>query len=1228
MTTTTTTTTSTAAIVFKRCSVSGNSRKTTATPRQQSVNANSGSFSTTMLRNSNSLGQLVERGKRETAIVPVVSTQATDVQLIVRRTVSASGIEDVECRQASRSSVAETATAPAPSARLNYRRGDDDNDDDNDDRLCDTNASSGGRISATKATTTTTTTTTPSGTTSATFESSASSSVVHRIGMAADNRQPCSRNNAKSLSNSSSSSSGGGGGGTGNSSSTGCAATTNIGAPAMQAPGHDDAIPISTSGFSLKSRCTNPFLVGLCDDDDADADDDDGKRLDPQNDDDEIESFRLRDEFTEMQSTENDCAVGGTSEGTSTENHRTHSHQTPQASGGSISTRSSNTSSRSTSTSSGGKAESQQQRRQQRQMANGSFVASALSADQQQRQQHQRDHHKRQHDNDKSLLLLNEMEEPISLPMFVAVETLRQDDCDDDDDAGDNTAAGTFQANAASGCERHFDVSTGNHDYITAAAGCDSFSPASGVTNALQQQHHKSCASLYSTVNKTHHHPQHAQHHHPQLTPAATTSATPPNSTGFSSLTPALAPQQQQHRTSTSKLNHKLLLQRPAAKRVQSTENVCNVQTAHARNDFNRAQARKNLKFTGTTTAQANCGAVTPEPNMLNGVPTLPFQRQDYVRPLEDSDADMDAETTATTTALRVRSKLLRKDLFSFGATSNNKDKALMPHIKKLNIAFPSADHKDANQEQSRHLNFKKSLLRLGHKLRISRSPEKSRIESETNALSPALPDHHRLQAPPQDVNFVSKSDIDISMYSHRQHRQLSSNLEAFLEQNYDRITATRGSQSIGKASTSTTTARKKRHGHKRTKSCTRSGGVQQMFGVGHPMEYANVNVDDSSDSGDADGSFAPRSDHYLLENDCGSEFFNDYRTYNGSSSTRHASLSHEPQNHSHHPHLEHQLQPQQLNNYHLQHQHQHQNLSLQQNHQSYSHIQTPSSSDSFSTYRSNRSKLRTNLSTRKSAHQSDYTAPNNIEVEAPASALMAVEPLLLTSHTTSSSLSSNDYATVYSPSKTSTSMLNEHAHYMESHALHHPPKSLEISPKHRRMKGTATRPTNPQPRQHYRIDDDCHAVRTTAAPASSSSNVGIDKSHYQFENQLPYHEDYLTHYHNHMVKAAGGSTPLGAASSIPVAAAAAAGPGMIGAAVDYPTSSSSNGSYYMAHRRPSFSASIVVGQSTTAALSSSSSHSNQSYATADAVAASAQHRIIVSQSKKLHGEVVLEYEC
>lgn len=656
---------------------------------------------------------------------------------------------------------------------------------------------------------------------------------------------------------------------------------------------------------------------------------------------------------------------------------------------------------------------------------------------------------------DKSLLLLNEMEEPISLPVFFG-------------------APPPTSSSSSFACHVDRDDNTDDDDCTTMSVDF-LHTNDDWMTNA----NHKSCTSLVQTS---------APHW-------------PPNDLGRAGSRSDAKGAKLRMAAVAAHCGGPRLRQ---SQRTSSSENVPTSQ-AQAFNDVNRP--RRVPKYPDRLLVGGDLDVMPSgyvrrgeQPKTINGIPTLPFQRQDYSRPEEYSDEV--AETPS------ISSKPLRKELFNFVT----REKSLMPNIKKLNIAYPNKTHAlvspnvslDDDEKCNDKSTFKKSLLKIGHKcgLRISRSPEKKKTDALTNGLS-----HHPKGLGTTTARYPSyQSAVDLS--------QNLPQLDIFLEDNFDRIAHTKGTQSIGKAST-----RKRKHGHKRTKSCSKNMGTAQL------LEYTNVQMDSSDSGGPVFHENSP--DH------------NNYFMMDAEKEQARYELNHSNFLRQSHGHLD------------------------------FRHQQTPSSSDSFGTYNSKKSKMAAKLISK-----------------VPFSG--ATEPLLVNSNTTSSSLSSSDYASVYSPSTTFTPPEQP---FVDVYPQHHPPKSIEISPKHRRIKA---RPPN----ELMYIDSGAehHHIPTN------------ERSCYQFENQLPYHEDYLSHYHNQIVKSAV------MASSLPN---------------EYPTSSSSNGSYYhLAHHRPSFSGtrgnnSADSNQALPPSASSHSSHSAQSYASA-----SAAHRVIVSQSKKLTGEVVLEYEC
>lgn len=741
----------------------------------------------------------------------------------------------------------------------------------------------------------------------------------------------------------------------------------------------------SVSGFSLKSKCTNPFLVDDDNDDDGQDALDEVRRTE--------EGLRVkRSEFTEMESTENDCER---SKRRFVRRRKTTTDDEMQP------------------------------------MLLAACNPNGLATN---------------GECDKSLLLLNEMEEPISMPVFLGASLSSNSNVDRDD----NNKVEDDDCTSMS-----VDFLNTNYDLMTNA-------------------NHKSCTSLLQTTHWPH------------------------NDLGRAS---------GRNGAKGGKFRTASNYGQIQSQRTSSSENVQTMQSQSLANDFNRP--RRVPKYpdrlmNGDFDLQTSyVRRIVETPKTINGIPTLPFQRQDYSRPEEHSDES--CENPRGVVSSLASSKPLRKEILNFVA----REKSIMPNVKKLNIAYPNKTQTrpnvstDGEEKLNDKSTFKKSLLKIGHKcgLRISRSPEKKKTEKLSNGSN-----HNIIGLNAQLTGYSGhQSTVDLS--------QNLPNLDSFFEENFDRIEDTKGTQSIGKA-----TNRKRRHGHKRTKSCSKNMGTSQL------LEFSNVNLDSSDSGGHIMFQEQDRSHRNMFVLQTEEENVRQPSDFNRSNVSR--------QNHG-------------------------VNLRYQK---------TPSSSDSFGTYNSKKSQ----------------TVGSSREVPC----FGAAEPILLNSNTTSSSLSSSDYASVYSPSSSFTT----EQPFVDVYPQHHPPKPIEISPKHRRIK---TR------NQH----DSTHFANST-----DSHNPFAERSCFQFENQLPYHEDYLSHYHNQMIKNAV------MASSLPA---------------DYPTSSSSNGSYYhLTERRPSFTGvrgnTIIDSRPVMPpSISSHSSHSTQSYASS-----AAAHRVIMTQSKKLPGEVVLEYEC
>lgn len=575
-------------------------------------------------------------------------------------------------------------------------------------------------------------------------------------------------------------------------------------------------------------------------------------------------------------------------------------------------------------------------------------------------------------------------------------------------------------------------------------------------------------------------------------------------------------------------------------------------------NEFNRRLMNHSRSGTSSTTTGTRSTSISQSYQSImdiGGIPTCPFYRQDYIKP-DDDDVDISesADVNRTTS-----SKKTKRDLFGF-SLQKDKSSNRVPHLKKLNINYPNKTTflSDDPQPKEEKKLLKRSLLKIGQKcgIKIIKSPEK-------RTLTVPVVDPVNEYGAEKRENFVSnlqqQSIVDIiddvqcddaiqtekaAYKSYKSEIDLTKNLhylDAFLNENFDRIANTHGSHSIGKISN-----KKKRHQghqyHKRARSCTKN--------INYTKDCANIDINIDTDT-DA----MQINDGFSIEDEVSTKIVcsNYYHADSAKESNYSKNLSNV------------QLIPSQRN----------------VNSTILPHQRTISSSDSFSTYNSKKSKVTKSIKNEMIFNNTSDLFNGDKSGR---------------SNTTSSSLSSSDYASVYSPSGSGYVPSDTHNYdTKDQHTDYFNNKQIEVSPKRGQYKKRCDKNQYTDdiliPRSKYNendfdqphsLDHYHHSAIEHQLPKNSDLSV------YQYENKIPYHEDYLQHYLKTTM------TPsIGSRETI---------------RYHHNTISSTikNGSFYP-------SATVTI-----APQAPSHASSNHTY----------PHRVIVSKSKKQTGEVVLEYEC
>lgn len=478
--------------------------------------------------------------------------------------------------------------------------------------------------------------------------------------------------------------------------------------------------------------------------------------------------------------------------------------------------------------------------------------------------------------------------------------------------------------------------------------------------------------------------------------------------------------------------------------------------------------------------------------NPVGDIPTCPFQRQDYTKPDDEFQMDYNFIDKANK-----KSKRDKKDIFGFGvpkgkgavaggvvgsgpaATSVDVAASVcsvapassvghaqkVPHLKKLNISYPNKTQLGDDVQQKEDKKYfdktKKSLIKIGQKcgLRLNRSPEKR------YTLQPSL-SHRAAKADAKDSRFSESNGYVVQRVQYKSYRSeldLTRNLhhlDAFLNDNFDKINKPLGSQSIGKVS------RRKHHalpyGHKRAKSFSKNTETELSS-----VEYGTA----------AEEMVGPYAEPFAVQDGCSAG-----NTVVPVQPRKPVSIKSRLATDTQYP-------------------------------------PGVSSSDSFSTYNSKPLNRKDNIplpNKEQSSSGNDKSAKSN---------------------TTSSSLSSSDYASVYSPSSsTQTGEYNNRfsSFSSTSNALADVPiydsglgHATDLSSVTQRGRLKSYNTYDRRTRSSYSSDIyDDHVpipVPIQNGPLLAHSLHDddhlrlLDTSLYQYENKLPYHEDYLHHYYNNL---------------------------------------------------------------------------------------------------------------
>lgn len=536
-----------------------------------------------------------------------------------------------------------------------------------------------------------------------------------------------------------------------------------------------------------------------------------------------------------------------------------------------------------------------------------------------------------------------------------------------------------------------------------------------------------------------------------------------------------------------------------------------------------RNDATKTLTSARPSTTLSYNSVSNKNINLIGAIPTCPFQRQDYTKP----DDEFQTDYNFIDNKANKKSKRDKKDIFGFAfskvkqsgsndtgissnlvadtpvASQHHPQKTNVPYLHKLNISYPNKTQlsgigmlpKDDRKYFDR---TKKSLIRIGQKcgLRLSRSPEKGVMGGP-----PLQQSSHRLLAidAKGDANGLLVQRVQYKSY--RSELDLTKNLhylDAFLNENFENLSKSQESHSIGKVSRRKETI--KSYGHKRAKSYTKNL-EKDLDDVIHDISYGNGSAGDGGGGGGDDSSAGNGSTEH--HNRVSSAHTETYISQDGYYTSDKTELSSNILAHKSIP-IKYRLGSEPMTN-----------VSMHYPH-------GVSSSESFSTYNSKLSNRKDNV-----AHHNRDVSSSNGDKSAK-------------SNTTSSSLSSSDYASVYSPSSSGQMLVynnriaNINANTtgtldasMADSTANVPKTNVTKHTKRGRIKSVTKcdrYSRNSYCNEPY-DDDQSSTIYSTNNGPSLVHNSQDDNDHmrllenslYQYENKLPYHENYLQHYYNNL---------------------------------------------------------------------------------------------------------------
>lgn len=539
-------------------------------------------------------------------------------------------------------------------------------------------------------------------------------------------------------------------------------------------------------------------------------------------------------------------------------------------------------------------------------------------------------------------------------------------------------------------------------------------------------------------------------------------------------------------------------------------------------------------------------------------IPTCPFQRQDYAKPDDEFQMDYNFidnkanrkskrdkkdifgfalprgilsssavangaaggndtgySSGATITADAVATAMPTSSVVSSGCGGGHQPKAhMMPYLKKLNIHYPNktqlGDFMVPKEDKKYFDKTKKSLIKIGQKcgLRLSRSPDKHSTTDNDHRVASVV-----------DTKTLRRTDINgcvvqrVQYKSYRSEMDLTRNLhylDAFLNENFDQLSKSNESQSIGKLSRRKHNVR--HYGHTRTKSYTRN--VENNDEEEDEVEDGDDD-DDTNDSGH--GGVAIRGYNTTIKHTADGRYTNRIEPY--TESGRKAGAAHKSRAAAD------PIAP----------------ATAQ-----YAISHGISSSDSFSTYNSKLSSRKESIGGRQPQTQSLHSrdvASNGAK-----------------SNTTSSSLSSSDYASVYSPSSSGQTgdynnrfaNISSNANALLDASVTHdlgkmPGRDYSTSSRTKRYRMKSHHKYNRYGRNSicndlYDGDDQSAmlfagvAIGSGDAPAATNQPPHsamhetdeqmrlMENTLYQFDDKMPsYQENYLQHYYNNMPERAAG---------------------------------------------------------------------------------------------------------